>query len=188
MVKCQAIDIANIISSLIWRWSIVQPSCRNRKWRCELLSPSEVHRSTTKSGGVCDFLLTLRTHNNACCGSTPFCRWLACVPAGVRGAAYQTVHAVEPPENALLYRQALAREILVFLCLFVLKRTVAMGFPEEGVSRSKEGYQRWYRASLGRYLRGQIFVKTVMYRCHNLLKDVLFLFDERGFLAALPFE
>ena len=70
---------------------------------------------------------------------------------------------------------------------FVLKRTVAMGFPEQGVSRSTEGDQRWYRASLRRYLRGEIFVKTGVYRCHNLLKDVLFLFDERGFLTALPF-
>ena len=86
-----------------------------------------------------------------------------------------------------LYRQILAREIPVFLRLFVLKRTVAMGFPAQGVSRSKEGYQRWYRASLGRCLLGEIFVKTVMYRCHNLLKDVLFLCDERGFLTALPF-
>jgi len=90
--------------------------------------------------------------------------------------------------NALLYRQILAREIPVFLRLFVLKRTVAMGFPAQGVSRSKEGDQRWYRASPGRCLLGEIFVKTVMYRCHNLLKDVLFLFDERGFLTVLSFE
>ena len=82
----------------------------------------------------------------------------------------------------------MTREIPVFLRLFVLKRTVAMGFPEQGVSRSKEGYQRWYRASLWRCLLGQIFVKAVIYRCHNLLKDVLFLFDERGFLTVLSFE
>jgi hypothetical protein len=77
--------------------------------------------------------------------------------------------------------------MLIFLRLFVLKRTVAMGFPAKGVSRSKEGYQLWYRASLGRCLLEEIFVKRVIYRCHNLLKDVLFLFDERGFLTALPF-
>ena len=82
----------------------------------------------------------------------------------------------------------MAREIPVFPRLFVLKRTIAMGFPEQGVSRSKEGDQRWYRASLWRWLRGGIFVKTVVYRCHNVLKDVLFLFDERGFLTVLSFE
>src|SRR5262245_43192727 len=50
VVKHQAIDIVEFISLLIWRWNIVQTSCQNRKWRCEPLSPSEVHRTTTKSG------------------------------------------------------------------------------------------------------------------------------------------
>ena len=52
VVKYQAIDIVELIFSLIWRQNIVQTSCRNRKWRCEPLSPSEVHRATTKSGGI----------------------------------------------------------------------------------------------------------------------------------------
>ena len=49
VVKYQAVDIVEVISSLIWRRNIVQTSCRNRKWRCGPLSPSEAHRSTTKS-------------------------------------------------------------------------------------------------------------------------------------------
>jgi hypothetical protein len=60
VVKCQAIDIGKVISLLIWRRNIVQTSCRNRKWRCELLSSSEVHRSTTKSGGMWHFLSAAR--------------------------------------------------------------------------------------------------------------------------------
>src|SRR5262245_55686412 len=60
-------------------------------------------------------------------------------------------------------------------------------FSRTGVSRSKEGDQQRYRASLWRYLRGEIFVKTGVYRCHNLRKDVLFLGDERGFLTVLAF-
>ena len=57
VVKCQAIDIVEVIFSLIWRGNIVQTSWRNRKSRCELLSPSEAHRSTTKSGGMWKFRL-----------------------------------------------------------------------------------------------------------------------------------
>ena len=90
-------------------------------------------------------------------------------------------------KTCVLYLQILVRGIHVFSRLLLSKISDAMGFPEQGVSRSKEGYQQWYRASLWRCLLGQIFVKTVIYRCHNLLKDVLFLFDERGFLTALPF-
>src|SRR5262249_24462985 len=52
VVKYQAIDIVEVIFSLIWRWDIAQTSCRNRQSRCEPLSPSEAHRSTTKSGGM----------------------------------------------------------------------------------------------------------------------------------------
>jgi hypothetical protein len=87
----------------------------------------------------------------------------------------------------VFHQYLMAKEIPVFFCLFVLKRTGAMGFPEQGVLRNKEGDQRWYRASLWRYLRGEIFVKTCVYRGHNLLKNVLFLFDERGFLTVWSF-
>ena len=55
VVKRQAIDIFEAISLPIWQRNIVQTSCRNRKWRCELLSPSEDHWSTTKSGGVWNY-------------------------------------------------------------------------------------------------------------------------------------
>src|SRR5262249_52750283 len=34
---------------------IIHTSCRNRKWRCEALSPSQVHGSTTKSSGMWKF-------------------------------------------------------------------------------------------------------------------------------------
>jgi hypothetical protein len=36
-------------------------------------------------------------------------------------------------------------------------------------------------------LRWEIFVQTCVDGCDNLLKDVLFLFDERGFLTVLSF-
>jgi hypothetical protein len=52
VVKYQVIDIVEAISSLMWRTNIIQTPCRNRKWRCGPLSPSETHRSTTKSGGM----------------------------------------------------------------------------------------------------------------------------------------
>jgi hypothetical protein len=50
VVKYQAIDIFEVIFSLVWQRNIVQTSCRNRKLRCELLSLSGAYRSTTKSG------------------------------------------------------------------------------------------------------------------------------------------
>ena len=50
VVKYQAIDIVEVIFSLVWQRNIVQTSCRNRKSRCELLSLSGACRSTTKSG------------------------------------------------------------------------------------------------------------------------------------------
>jgi hypothetical protein len=52
VVECQAADIVEVISSLIWRRNIVQTSCRNRKGRCEPFAPLEAHWSTTKSGGI----------------------------------------------------------------------------------------------------------------------------------------
>src|SRR5262249_11919620 len=52
VVKYQAVDIVEVISSLIWRRNIVQTSCRNRKWRCGPLSPSDAYGSTIKSGGI----------------------------------------------------------------------------------------------------------------------------------------
>jgi hypothetical protein len=58
VVKCQAIDNAEVIFSRIWPWNIVQTSYRNRKGRCEPLSPSGAHRSTTKSGGIWIFWQT----------------------------------------------------------------------------------------------------------------------------------
>ena len=47
VVKWQAIDIANVILSLIWRRYLVHAEGRNRKSRCEALSPSAAHRFTT---------------------------------------------------------------------------------------------------------------------------------------------
>src|SRR5207237_5039308 len=38
--------------SRIWTRTIVQTSYWHRKGRCELLSPSDAHRSTTKSSGI----------------------------------------------------------------------------------------------------------------------------------------
>jgi polyribonucleotide nucleotidyltransferase len=52
VVNRQAIDIVEVISSLIWPRNIVQTSCRTRKWRYKPRSRSEVHRSTTKSAGM----------------------------------------------------------------------------------------------------------------------------------------
>jgi hypothetical protein len=52
VVKYQELEIIEVIVSLIWRRTIVQTSCRHRKARCEPLSPSQAHRSTTKSGGM----------------------------------------------------------------------------------------------------------------------------------------
>jgi len=46
------------------------------------------------------------THSNVCCESGLFCLQLACVLAGVRGAAYQTTHAAEVPETARLQASA----------------------------------------------------------------------------------
>src|SRR4029450_10334482 len=40
------------MSSLIWRRNTIRTPCRTREWQCEALSPSEVHGSTTKSGGM----------------------------------------------------------------------------------------------------------------------------------------
>src|SRR5262249_35343457 len=47
VVKWQTIDIANVILSLIWRRHLVHAEGRNRKSRCEALSPSAAHRFTT---------------------------------------------------------------------------------------------------------------------------------------------
>jgi transposase len=52
VVKSQTVDIVEIICDIIRRRNIVQRSCRNRKSGGELLSASEVHWSTTKSGGM----------------------------------------------------------------------------------------------------------------------------------------
>src|SRR5215813_4104377 len=41
VVKYQAVDVVEVISSPIWRRNIIHTSCRNRKWRCEALSPSQ---------------------------------------------------------------------------------------------------------------------------------------------------
>src|SRR5437016_13998348 len=76
------------------------------------------------------------------------------MPRGVYLGPHFRYKCASPRLSAELPRQILAREIPVFLRLFMLKRTVAMGFPAQGVSRSKEGDQRWYRASLGRCLLG----------------------------------
>src|SRR5712691_10620617 len=50
VVKLQIIDIADVIFSPIWRRHLVHIGGRNRKSRCEPLSPSAAHRFTTKSG------------------------------------------------------------------------------------------------------------------------------------------
>jgi hypothetical protein len=47
--KTQAIDIVEVISWPLSRSEVVQTPWRNRQSRCELLSPSEAHWSTTKS-------------------------------------------------------------------------------------------------------------------------------------------
>jgi len=52
VVKSQVVDIAQHISWLMWRPSIVYLSCKHRKARCERLSTSADSWSTTKSGGV----------------------------------------------------------------------------------------------------------------------------------------
>ena len=62
VVKCQAIDNAEVIFSWIWLRNIVQTSYRNRKGRCEPLSLSEAQRSTTKSGGIGIFSYDSRYH------------------------------------------------------------------------------------------------------------------------------
>ena len=49
VVKSQAIDIAEVILSLIRQQKVVQTLHRNRKSRLELLFISEAPRSTTKS-------------------------------------------------------------------------------------------------------------------------------------------
>jgi hypothetical protein len=55
VVKCQAIDIVEVLFPLRWRRTIVETSCRHRKSRYEPLSPLQAHRSTTKSGGMWNF-------------------------------------------------------------------------------------------------------------------------------------
>src|SRR5712691_4111113 len=57
VVKSQVVDIAQHISWLMWRPSIVYLSCKHRKARCERLSTSADYGSTTKSGGVWGFLV-----------------------------------------------------------------------------------------------------------------------------------
>src|SRR5215813_4437419 len=52
VVKSQATDIIDIILRLVRRPNGVYMACSNRKSRGELLSPSEVQWSTTKSDGV----------------------------------------------------------------------------------------------------------------------------------------
>ena len=47
VVKYQAIDIPDVILVLIWQRHLVQTGGRNKKSRCEPLSLSETHRSTT---------------------------------------------------------------------------------------------------------------------------------------------
>src|SRR5215472_10505544 len=47
VVKLQAIDIVEVVFSLLWRRNIAQTSCRNGKTRFELPSPWEAHWSTT---------------------------------------------------------------------------------------------------------------------------------------------
>jgi len=58
VVKCQGTDNAEDILQLIWRRTIVQTSCRHRISWCEPLSPSQVHRFTTKSDGIWEFSLS----------------------------------------------------------------------------------------------------------------------------------
>jgi hypothetical protein len=50
--KTQPIDIVEVISWPLSRSEVVQTPWRNRQSRCELLSPSEAHWSTTKSDGM----------------------------------------------------------------------------------------------------------------------------------------
>jgi hypothetical protein len=52
VVKSQAIDIAEVILALIRQPNVVSTLWRNRQSRCERLSTSEAHRSTTKSNGM----------------------------------------------------------------------------------------------------------------------------------------
>jgi hypothetical protein len=52
VVKTQAVDIAEIILSLIRRPNVVQMSYRNKKSRFELLSTSDAYWFTTKSDGM----------------------------------------------------------------------------------------------------------------------------------------
>src|SRR5215510_3306404 len=52
VVKTQAIDIVEVIAYLLRRSDVVQTSGRTRKSRCERLSPSEAHWSTTKFDGM----------------------------------------------------------------------------------------------------------------------------------------
>jgi hypothetical protein len=47
VVKYQAIDIADVIFSLIWRRHLVHTRGRTRKSRRKPLSPSAAHRFTT---------------------------------------------------------------------------------------------------------------------------------------------
>src|SRR5262245_5758416 len=47
VVKCQVIDIPSVVFLLIWQRHLVQTGGRNKKSRCEPLSPSEMLRSTT---------------------------------------------------------------------------------------------------------------------------------------------
>ena len=60
VVKLQGVDIAGVILSLMRRSNVVQTLCRNRKSRIKLLSPSEDHWSTTKSGGIWEISAWLR--------------------------------------------------------------------------------------------------------------------------------
>jgi hypothetical protein len=52
VVKEQPLDMVQVMSSLIWRRNIIRTPCRNREWRCEALSPSEIHGSPTTAGGM----------------------------------------------------------------------------------------------------------------------------------------
>ena len=48
VVNSQAIDNADFTFLLIWRRTFVQAPCRHRVLRCATLSPSQLHRFTTK--------------------------------------------------------------------------------------------------------------------------------------------
>src|SRR5262249_19520022 len=52
VVKTQAIDIVEVIAYLLRRSDVAQTSWRTRTSRCERLSPSEAHWSTTKFDGM----------------------------------------------------------------------------------------------------------------------------------------